>query len=198
MALTDKDRRLVRVFSALVLGEFDEAKRVRRDAPAPEPDREWRETVRQVHLFAGFPRLVESLEAMAQAGGLGTSGPDEGDERGDGAALFDTIYGANAAPVRARLAELDATFAEWVADHAYARILTRPGLSAARRELLAVAALAALGQERQLASHTRGAVHCGAEREDALEVLDVIRDLVPVERMQRVQLVVERFACVDE
>ena len=194
MSLTAKDRRLVRLFTCLVLGEFTEAKRIRKEAPAPEPDREWREAVRQVHLFAGFPRLVESLEAMAQVGGLGTSGKDEANECGDGAALFDTIYGANAAMVRGRLTELDATFAEWVADHAYSRVLARGGLSAARRELLAVAALAALGQERQLASHTRGAVHCGADRADTLEVLDVIEDLVPAERMERVRLVVERFA----
>jgi len=198
MTLGPKERRLVRLFAALVLGEFEEAKRIRREAPAEEPDREWRETVRQVHLFAGFPRLVESLEAMDQAGGLGASGADEADERGDGTALFDTIYGSNAATVRSRLEELDATFAEWIADHAYARVLARGGLSAARRELLAVAALAALGQERQLASHARGAVHCGAERGETLEVLDTIEDLVPAERMERARLVVERFARVEE
>ena len=48
------------------------------------------------------------------------------------------------------------------------------GLGADRRELLAVCALAALGQERQLASHVRGAVRCGATADEVRSALDAV------------------------
>jgi 4-carboxymuconolactone decarboxylase len=44
----------------------------------------------------------------------------------------------------------------------YGRVLSRPGLGALERELLTVAALAALGWEPQLASHLLGARRLGA------------------------------------
>ena len=74
------------------------------------------------------------------------------------------------------------------------RAPARPGLPAATRELLAVAALCALGQERQLASHARGALRCGAEAGDVRATLEGIRDLIEPERYERGLRVLERFA----
>ena len=85
-------------------------------------------------------------------------------------------------------------YARWIAAHAYGEVLSRPGLSAARRELLAVAALVATGQDRQLASHSRGAVHCGASREEVFDVLEAIADFVRPERLERARAVLSRFA----
>ena len=62
------------------------------------------------------------------------------------------------------------------------------------RELLAVAALIATGQDRQLASHARGSIHCGATREEVLAVPAVIADLVDPARLERGRAVLERFA----
>ena len=198
MPLSDKDRRLVRLTAAIVLGHWDEVERVRKSAPAGEPDRAWREAVLQTHLFAGFPRLVEAYERLDRAGGLGARHADE--ERGGandaerGVALFERIYGERAGAVRARLAAFHPDFADWTLGHAYARVLARPGLGADRRELLAVAALAATGQDRQLASHARGSVRCGATRAEVLAVLDVIDGLARPERLERARTVLERFA----
>src|SRR5687767_6157714 len=77
MALSPADRRLVRLFTACVLGRFDVVRELRSSAVPPEPDRRWREAVLQVHVFAGFPRLVEAYGVLALEGGLGEEGPDE-------------------------------------------------------------------------------------------------------------------------
>jgi alkylhydroperoxidase/carboxymuconolactone decarboxylase family protein YurZ len=50
-------------------------------------------------------------------------------------------------------------------EEGYGRVLSRPGLGALERELVAVAVLAACGWERQLVSHLLGAARVGAPRE---------------------------------
>jgi 4-carboxymuconolactone decarboxylase len=52
--------------------------------------------------------------------------------------------------------------AQWMIEQGYGRVLTRPGLSGAARELIAIAVLAAGGWERQLVSHLLGASRLGA------------------------------------
>jgi 4-carboxymuconolactone decarboxylase len=189
---------LLRLTAAIVLGRWDEVQDVRASAPPGEPDREWREAVLQVHLFSGIPRQLEAYEVLERAGGLGAVGPDEALAEPDlperGAGLFDRIYGAHAGAVRARIGAHHPDFARWVAGHAYGRVLTRPGLSARVRELLAVGALAALGQERQLASHARGAVACGATAEEVLEAVEVVSPLLTEERVVKARQVVAHFA----
>ena len=171
---------------------------MRRAAPRGEPDRAWREAVLQAHVFAGFPRVVEAYGVLDTLGGLGVHDKDEmldeAENPARGRELFERIYGEHAARVRGFLARSHADFAAWIEGHAYGRVLTRPGLAVDRRELLAVAALAALGQDRQLASHARGAVRCGASPADLREALDEVRDLVTSERYERALRVIERFA----
>jgi alkylhydroperoxidase/carboxymuconolactone decarboxylase family protein YurZ len=61
-----------------------------------------------------------------------------------------------------------------------------------------VAALASLGQERQLAGHARGAVRCGARPEAVRAVLEVLPDGVPDARRARAAEIVARFARFDQ
>jgi len=164
-------------------------------------DERLREALLQCHLFCGIPRTLAALDALADAGlrlapDAGTRGADADPEepRRAGAAVFDRIYGDGADDVRAHLARLDPTFERWVAEHAYGRVLSRPGLDAAERELLAVAMLAATGHERQLASHARGAVRCGAAPEEVAAVLEAVAGPVDPERLSRAREVVARFA----
>ena len=198
MTLTEKDVRLARLMAAIVLGAWDELATLRGDAPAGEPDRAWRETVLQAHLFAGFPRVVEALGVLGAHGGLGELEPDELRREPDlperGAELFDRIYGDHAGRVRDFLERAHGDFADWIAGHAYGRVLTRPGLPADRRELLAVTALAVTGQDRQLASHARGSLRCGASVDEVRGAIECVRDLVPAEATDRALRVVERFS----
>lgn len=196
--LHDRDRRLVRLFTGCVLGRFDVVRLLRGSCPSGEPDRRWREAVLQVHVFAGFPRLVESFDVLSECGGLGPFEDGEigtaSDAEERGARLFARIYQRNAEEVRGLLTRHHPDFAQWTLAHAYGNVLARDGLDAGMRELLACAALSALGQDRQLASHARGAVRCGADAAHVHAVLDEIADLVPPERLAEARRIAERFA----
>lgn len=201
MALSPTDRTLARFSVAVCLGNWELLRELRRAAPAGEPDRRWREALLQAHLFAGFPRVVEACGVLEAAGGLGVPDAHEartdGDRFPEGRALFERIYADQAASVRAALERYHPALARWIEGHAYGRVLAREGLAPATREVLAVACLAALGQERQLASHARGAVHVGAGPQDLREALRAIADLVPAETLQRAERVLDRFAPLD-
>lgn len=200
MALSDVEQRLARLFTAAVLGRFDVVRHVRSQAAHGEPDRRWREAVLQVHVFAGFPRLVETYGVLASLGGLGRPDADElhdalsdEDAHARGRSLFERIYREDSAAVRTMLESHDASFASWIEEHAYGRVLARPGLAADRRELLAVCALAALGQDRQLASHVRGALRCGATRDEVDAALHAVADLIEPARLERARELVTHF-----
>jgi alkylhydroperoxidase/carboxymuconolactone decarboxylase family protein YurZ len=188
---------LIELTVLTVLGEYEALAALRR-REGVRPDRRWREALLQTHLFAGFPRVVEAYGVLEEAGGLGLPGPDEHlaepDRPDRGRELFALVYGSRAERVREGLRQGHPDFAAWIEGHAYGRVLTRPGLPAAERELLAVAALAALGQDRQLASHARGAVACGATPAQVQAVVDVAARFLPTEIAQRARRVVERFA----
>lgn len=195
--LEPKDRRLLRLSTAIVLGAWQELRALRRAAPAGEPDRAWRECALQTHLFAGFPRLVQAWRVLDEEGGLGqpTSAEVEGGAHAAerGLELFERIYGDDAGAVRDLLGEHHPDFGAWILEHAYGRVLSRPGLAADRRELLACCALAALGQDRQLASHARGSLRCGARFEELEAAFETVADLIDPEHLQRARRVAERF-----
>ncbi len=197
MSLSDSDRRLIRLAVAIVLGKWDVLRALRNSAPAGEPDRRWRETLLQAHLFAGFSRVVEASEVLAQVGGLGAPDEDEvrphGDRPARGRALFERIYADKAGDVRSLLESYHPVLARWIEGHAYGRVLARAGLPPRLREVLAVASLAAQAQERQLASHVRGAILLGSSVADIESALATMADLVDEETLRRAQRVVERF-----
>lgn len=196
--LAPSDARLVRLSAAIVIGDWDALVALRAAAKQGEPNREWREVVLQAHLFCGFPRAVEAYAVLAEAGGLGALDPGEvrgeADQPGKGSVLFEHIYRDLTEGVREMLTAAHPDFAAWVEGHAYGRVLARPGLSAVRRELCAVAALAASGQARQLASHVRGSLRCGATASQVHGVLDAITELVSEDDLAAAKRVVARFA----
>ena len=199
-ALDGKTARLVRLFAAMVAFDSDALRRIRREAPAGEPDRAWREVVLMAHLFCGFPRTLSALAVLQGEGGLGAASPDaesaemESDvDPARGVAFFERIYGDGTDAVRGSLRDYHPELEAWVLEHAYARVLARPGLDAAARELCAVAALAIQGHDRQLASHVRGAVRCGATADQVRAVIDLCEEWIDGEHLERARSVVERF-----
>lgn len=160
------------------------------------------ETLRQGHVFCGFPRAIAAFDVLSDAGLKLVPDDDVQSDPAEpaarGAVLFDQIYADKSDDIRKHLAQLDPVFADWVAEHAYGRVLTRPGLEARERELLAVAVLAALGHDRQLASHARGAVRCGASPKEVAAILEAAADLIPEDRTVRARDIIERFASTPE
>lgn len=118
-------------------------------------------------LFYGFPRSITAFEALAEAWPApvaprgGSLPPAE--QPAAGRALFTAIYANNTEAVAGMLAAFHGELHDFVLDVAYGRILSRPLLPPRDREILAVAALAALQQIPQLVAHGRGAMHFGAD-----------------------------------
>lgn len=198
MALTPRERRLARLFTVVVLGDWERVRAERLAAPAGEPDRGWRECVLQAHVFAGFPRVVEAYGVLSACGGLGAIEDHEllaeDDQPERGRQLFERIYEKDAPRVREMLRAGHPDFERWIEGHAYGRILSRPGLDPRMRELLAVAGLAALGQDRQMASHARGALRCGATSAEVSAALEAVADLIDAQRLERARQVIAHFA----
>ncbi len=133
------------------------------------------ETLLQVVLFCGFPRAIAAFGEVQAAWPPST--PPAGGEvpparRGEaGRELFDGVYGDNAASVHAMLRSYHQELHDFVLDEAYGRILSRPGLPARDRELVAVGALCAMDQIPQLVAHARGALAFGADELQVREAL---------------------------
>ena len=70
----------------------------------------------------------------------------------------------------------------------YGKVLSRPGLDLARRELCIVAACAATNQDRQLHSHLHGARNAGAAVDIVDAALDSLTDVVGPARSRDVTL----------
>ena len=142
--------------------------------------------------------MVEAYGVLAACGGLGTVEADEflaeEDKPARGRQLFERIYEKDAGRVREMLRAGHPDFERWIEGHAYGRILSRPGLDPRMRELLAVAGLAALGQDRQMASHARGALRCAATPAEVNAVLETVADLIDPERLERARQVIAHFA----
>jgi alkylhydroperoxidase/carboxymuconolactone decarboxylase family protein YurZ len=139
------------------------------------PRADLEETLLQAVLFCGFPRVVTAFEQLGAAWPAAV--PPRGgalplaEQQAAGAALFAGIYGRNERAVRTMLRNCHEEFHDFVLEAAYGRILTRPHLDARRRELIAVAVLAAQDQVRQFAGHARGALHFGATEAELREAL---------------------------
>jgi alkylhydroperoxidase/carboxymuconolactone decarboxylase family protein YurZ len=147
------------------------------------PVRALRETLLQVHLFAGFPRTVNALAVLE--GTLGPLPPGRRERLAPGAALrrgralFGRVYGADAGRVLGDIGRRHPEFRDWILAEAYGKVLGRPGISAAARECIAVALLAVLDLPRQRVPHERGALRCGASPADVAAALAAVRPLTP-------------------
>jgi len=196
--LSTKEERLLELAFAVTTRDGDALRALRAGAPEGEPDREWRETLLQTHLFAGFPSVVESLRILTQAGGLGQPSAEEvvlePDDPERGLSLFDAIYGPNRSAVLETIARGHPLLERWVLGHAYGRVLTRAGLAPRMRELLAVTCLSAQGLERQLASHVRGAITLGATQEELTATVERLDGRIAPGRLEQARAVVDRFA----
>lgn len=120
-------------------------------------------------LYAGYPAALEGLRALNAAWPGRARRSREG-----GSALWTRrgermcarVYGRSFARLMPAVRALHPDMAQWMIEQGYGRVLSRPGLSAKERELVTVAALAALGWERQLVSHLLGARRVGASLDE--------------------------------
>lgn len=163
-------RALAAFAATMARGDERRARRALRQARAAGARRlAAEETALMLMLYAGYPAALEGLRLLNEAWPGRARRSREGGQgrwRAAGEALCARVYGASYARLVPAVRTLHPDLATWMIEHGYGRVLSRPGLSARERELVTVAALAALGWPRQLVSHLLGARRVGAgERE---------------------------------
>jgi len=127
--------------------------------------REASECALMLMLYAGYPSALEGLRLLNRVWPGGAAATREGSRetwRRRGEALCRRVYGPAYARLLPAVRALHPDLAVWMVEQGYGRVLARPGLAVLDRELITVAALAALGWERQLVSHVLGAARVGA------------------------------------
>jgi 4-carboxymuconolactone decarboxylase len=158
---------LVRLAARVTAGSESEMRSGFADCVAARVDGVWvEELVLQSYLFAGFPRALNAMREMRRISPATSPGADAGaiapeEWRRRGEATCATVYGAMYDKLRTNVRGLHPALDEWMIVEGYGKVLSRPGLDLARRELCIVAACAAAGQERQLHSHLHGARNAG-------------------------------------
>jgi 4-carboxymuconolactone decarboxylase len=157
---------------------------------------EVREALRTIVPYLGFPRTFDALAAARDALPPPAMTPDVAPAEwpGRGMRFFDRVYGADASRVRVNLRALDPDVADWVAHDAYGKVLSRAGLPEATRELIGVVLLASQGLRNQLSGHVRGALHCGATREDVAAFLDAAAAFLPPADLEFARATLARVA----
>jgi 4-carboxymuconolactone decarboxylase len=157
---------LVRLAARVTAGSESEMRAGFADCVAAGADPVWvEELVLQSYLFAGFPRALNAMrefrrvEPASHPVDPAAVAPEEWRERGE--ATCATVYGPMYEKLGSNIRGLHPALDEWMIVEGYGKVLSRPGLDLARRELCIIAACAAAGQERQLHSHLHGARNAG-------------------------------------
>ena len=177
--------RLVRLAAAVAVGS-ERVMRAELALAAAEVPAEWvEELVLQSYLFAGFPRALNAMREWRRISGQRAPVADDGERydraeewRSRGELTCARVYGPFYEGLRRNIRELHPALDGWMIVEGYGKVLARPALDLARRELCIVAVCAAAGQTRQLHSHLYGALHAGASREAVTATLTALGDLL--------------------
>jgi 4-carboxymuconolactone decarboxylase len=182
--MTEARQALVRISAALALGDGDTL-RAALVAAAGAVDRiEVEEALLQSYLFLGYPAALRGLSEWRDVSGAAapaaTRDDAEWEERGE--ATCARVYGGQYDRLRGNIAALHPDMERWMIAEGYGKVLGRPGLELAVRELCIVALLAAQDAAPQLYSHLRGALNAGASVEDVEGTMALLSPLLPQQR----------------
>jgi len=175
-ALDASRRALVRVAAALGTRDAAAVRAALGDAAGAADAVAVEEVILQSHLFVGFPDALNALAAWRELSGLSAPAPlgetaAEWETRGE--RVCEAVYGRNYQKLRDNVRSLHPDFEGWMVAGGYGRVIGRPGLDLATRELCIAALLAVWNVPRQLHSHLRGSLNAGAsagEVDAAVEV----------------------------
>ena len=157
------------------------------------------ELVLQSYLFCGFPRALNAAREWRRVSGRPAPGSDEAEDvalaeewRARGEQTCAAVYGSMYERLRLNVRDLHPALDTWMVVDGYGKVLGRPALDLERRELCIVAACAAMGQDRQLHSHLRGALNVGVKRGALQDTLEAIAGLIGTERARSAHLLLAR------
>ena len=189
-------RALVRAAAVVATGDDRAVRAVLVDA-ARRVDPVWmEEMILQTYLFAGLPRSLNAMREWRRASGRPAPATDvdatlaaAGGWTDRGEVTCAAVYGPFYDRLRRNIAALHPALDSLMIVEGYGKVLGRPALPLAVRELCIVAVCAASRQERQLHSHLHGALHAGATPAEVGEALAAVDDLLaPDDRAHAAQL----------
>jgi 4-carboxymuconolactone decarboxylase len=169
---------LVRVAMAVSRGDERATRdRMRAARGAGVPILWMEELLLQSFLNVGYPLALAAFALWRELAGPETDGGESllhgehGRWAKRGEQRCAEVYGRTYHKLLLNLRELHPAVESLVIVDAYGKILGRPGLDPARRELCTLASIAMLSAPRQLHAHLRGALNLGWSREDVDAVL---------------------------
>lgn len=146
-------------------------RRAARDADADAVE----EVILQSYLFLGYPAALNGFALWREISGREALVPatdqDVWETRGED--VCQVVYGGQYEGLRANIGRLHPDMERWMVTEGYGKVLGRPGLDLATRELCIVALLAVLDVPRQLYSHLRGALNVGASVDEVSGALEI-------------------------
>jgi len=183
--------RLVRLAALLAGGSEAQVRRALADA-VDGIDPVWvEEVILQTYLFAGFPRSLNAAREWRRISGRTAPTHDEDipfeteQLTARGELTCETVYGPFYERLRHNIRALHPALDQWMIVEGYGKVLGRPLLDLARRELCVVAACAIARQDRQLHSHLHGALHAGASAAQVDAALRAVADLLEPDDVKR-------------
>ena len=194
--LDEATRQLVRTAAVIAAGDEVAIRGALADA-ASAVSAEWvEELILQSYLFCGFPRSLNAMREWRRltnnAAAAASDGGSVKEWRRRGEETCRLVYGVMYERLRVNIRELHPELDEWMIVEGYGKVLSRPGLDLARRELCIVAACAASEQDRQLHSHLHGALNVGVSPDVVTEALDALAGVVPASPIATARLLWRR------
>jgi 4-carboxymuconolactone decarboxylase len=186
---------LMRLSAALALRDVQELRWAMEECVTGADPSRTEEVILQSYLFLGYPI---ALNAFGTWRGIserkaGVSVPDAWEAWSDrGSEVCRTVYGGQYDGLRRNVRDLHPDMERWMVVEGYGKVLGRPELELAVRELCIVALLAVLGAPRQLHSHLRGALNAGATIGDLEAALEVAGSFLGEEGRTETQAIWER------
>lgn len=126
------------------------------------------EAMLQTLLFAGFPKTIEALAHLRTYYPEPTLSQQVSDHKVAGHSTSGIIYGKYQDKLKQAMDQLHPDLTRWMIEDGYGRVLSRPGLDLAERELCVLASLMATGMLNQFRAHLRGARYAGVPKVDIL------------------------------
>ena len=131
------------------------------------------EVILQSIPYSGFPAAVEALGWLRDLDPDSTMEAREDQSRN----VFEEVYGGASEKVTNQLQRRHPDLKEWILGFAYGTVMGSGPLSSVELEILAVSSLLAQSRMTPFHSHLRGALRCGATRDDLNELLENLEDI---------------------
>jgi 4-carboxymuconolactone decarboxylase len=173
---------LLRLAAALGTRDASQVRAALVQAASDAPPLAVEEVILQSHLFVGFPDALNALAVWREVSGAppppGT-GESAAEWEARGEQVCARVYGANYTKLRDNVRALHPDFEGWMVTGGYGRVIGRPGLDLATRELCIATLLAVWNVPRQLHSHLRGALNAGATAEQVDQAVEIACEVAP-------------------